>query len=44
MVVHMPKGRGHVVAAGSCEWVMGLAGGDPFTQAIAGNVLRRFAP
>lgn len=42
MVVAMPKGRGHVFTAGSCEWVMGLTRDDPFTQTITRTVLRRF--
>ena len=25
MIVHMPRGKGEVFTAGSCEWIMGLA-------------------
>ena len=42
MVVHMPRGKGQVVTAGSCEWVMGLKRGDFFTCRITRNVLDRF--
>jgi len=41
MVVAMEKGRGQVITAGSCEWVMGLRKRDPFTEAITRNVLMR---
>ncbi len=43
MLVHMPKGEGHVVTGGSCEWVVGLARQDPFTMKITRNVIARFA-
>lgn len=42
MLVSMPKGKGEVVTAGTCEWVMGLTRHDPFTEAITRNVLTRF--
>jgi hypothetical protein len=42
MVVHMTRGRGEVVCAATCEWVMGLKRGDVFTQQITRNVLDRF--
>jgi hypothetical protein len=42
MMVSMPKGKGEVFTAGSCEWVMGLSRNDTFTQAITRNVLMRF--
>ena len=42
MVVSMPKGKGQVVTAGSCEWVMGLTKRDPFTEQITRNILTRF--
>ena len=42
MIVHMPRGRGEVFCAGSCEWIMGLAKGDFCTQQITRNVLDRF--
>jgi len=38
----MPKGRGEVVTAASCEWVMGLRRREPFTEQITRNVLDRF--
>lgn len=43
MVVHMTRGKGEVVTAGSCEWVMGLKRNDAFTQQITRNVLDRFS-
>ncbi|WP_218578953.1 N,N-dimethylformamidase beta subunit family domain-containing protein [Vineibacter terrae] len=42
VIVSMPRGRGEVFTAGSCEWVMGLARGDFCTQQITRNVLDRF--
>jgi hypothetical protein len=42
MVVHMKRGKGEVVTAATCEWVMGLKRGDVFTQQITRNVLDRF--
>jgi len=42
MVVAMRKGRGEVITAGSCEWVMGLTRNDPTTQQITRNILNRF--
>ncbi len=42
MLVHMRRGRGEVVTAASCEWVMGLTRNDPFTQQITRNILDRF--
>jgi hypothetical protein len=42
MLVSMRKGRGEVVTAGSCEWVMGLTRNDLTTQQITRNVLNRF--
>lgn len=42
MLVHMPLGRGEVVTAGSCEWVMGLKRNDFYTQQITRNILDRF--
>jgi hypothetical protein len=42
MIVHMKRGKGEVVTAGTCEWVMGLSRGDFFTQKITRNVLDRF--
>ncbi len=42
MLVHMPKGQGEVVTAGTCEWLMGLKRNDFFTCRITRNVLDRF--
>ncbi|WP_226581506.1 N,N-dimethylformamidase beta subunit family domain-containing protein [Acuticoccus sediminis] len=42
MVVGMKRGRGEVITAGSCEWVMGLTRHDIFTETITRNVLDRF--
>lgn len=42
MVVHMARGRGEVVTAGTCEWVMGLKRNDFFTSRITRNILDRF--
>ena len=42
MMVHMTRGKGEVLTAATCEWVMGLKRGDPFTQRITRNVLDRF--
>ena len=43
MIVHMTRGRGEVVTAGSCEWIMGLKLNDFYTQQITRNVLDRFS-
>jgi hypothetical protein len=40
--VHMTRGKGEVLTAATCEWVMGLKRGDRFTQQITRNVLDRF--
>ena len=42
MLVHMHSGKGEVVTAASCEWVMGLKRREPFTEQITRNVLDRF--
>jgi hypothetical protein len=42
MMVLYRRGRGAVFNASSCEWVNGLRLGDPFTEQITHNVLRRF--
>jgi hypothetical protein len=42
MIVHMTRGKGEVVTAAACEWVMGLKRGDVFTRQITRNVLDRF--
>jgi hypothetical protein len=43
MVVHMTRGQGEVVTAGTCEWVMGLKRNDFFTCLITRNILERFS-
>lgn len=43
MLVHMPKGRGEVLTAASCEWVMGLKRHDADTQQVTRNILDRFS-
>lgn len=42
MLVHMPRGQGEVVTAGTCEWIMGLKRNDFFTTQITRTVLQRF--
>jgi hypothetical protein len=42
MVTSMKRGKGEVLTAGSCEWIMGLTRRDPFTEAITRNALDRF--
>ncbi len=42
MLVHMTRGKGEVVTAASCEWVMGLKRKDFFTQQVTRNILDRF--
>lgn len=43
MIVHMTRGKGEVVTAGTCEWIMGLKLNDVFTQQITRNVLDKFS-
>ncbi|RRH76131.1 N,N-dimethylformamidase beta subunit family domain-containing protein [Falsigemmobacter faecalis] len=43
MLVSMAKGRGEVLTAGTCEWVIGLTRHCAFTQKITRNVLDRFS-
>ena len=43
MVVGMKRGKGEVLTAGSCEWIMGLTRSDPFTEQITRNALNRFS-
>jgi hypothetical protein len=43
MLVHMSRGKGEVVTAATCEWVMGLKRSCPFTTQITRNILDRFA-
>ncbi len=42
MIVHFRRGSGEVFAAGSSEWVAGLAARDPQTEIVTRNVLNRF--
>ena len=42
MVVGMKRGKGEVLTAGSCEWIMGLTRSDAFTEQITRNALDRF--
>ena len=42
MMVSMRRGRGEVLTAASCEWVMGLKRNCPYTQRITRNILDRF--
>ena len=42
MMVVYRRGKGEVFNASSCEWVNGLRLGDPFTEQITHNVLRRY--
>ena len=42
MMVNFKRGGGEVFTAGTCEWVAGLIGRDPFVERITRNVLDRF--
>ena len=42
MMVSMRRGKGEVVTAATCEWVMGLKRNCFYTQQITRNVLDRF--
>lgn len=42
MMVSMRRGKGEVLTAASCEWVMGLKRGCAYTQQITRNILDRF--
>ncbi len=42
MIVHFESGAGEVFTAATCEWVMGLARGDPAVARVTRNVLDRF--
>jgi hypothetical protein len=37
MIVNMTSGKGEVITAGSCEWIMGLKLNDFYTQKITRN-------
>jgi hypothetical protein len=41
-VTYMKKESGEVFAAGTCGWVHGLKGGDPFVERVTKNVMDRF--
>lgn len=43
MIVSMRRGRGEVLTAASCEWVMGLKRGCFYTEQITRNILDRFS-
>lgn len=42
MIVAVPKGKGQIFCAGTCEWVNGLKLRDVHTEIITRNVLDRF--
>jgi hypothetical protein len=42
MIVNLPKGKGEVFHAGSCEWVAGLLRRDAMVERVTANVLDRF--
>lgn len=42
MMVHMTRGKGEVLAAATCDWVMGLTRRDPYVERITRNILGRF--
>lgn len=42
MIVHMARGKGEVISAATCEWVMGLKRNDFYTMQITRNILERF--
>ena len=42
MMVSMQRGKGEVLTAASCEWVMGLKRNCAYTRQITRNVLDRF--
>ena len=41
-ITYMQKGSGEVFAVGTCGWVHGLKGGDPFIERVTKNVMDRF--
>ena len=43
LLISVQKGSGHIVNAGSCEWVAGLITQDADTQTITRNVLSQFS-
>lgn len=42
LLISVQKGKGHIVNAGTCEWVAGLIRNDADTQIITRNILNRF--
>lgn len=42
MIVAFKAGAGEVYTAGTCEWVVGLAGNDFYTSKVTKNVLDKF--
>jgi hypothetical protein len=42
VMVHMTRGEGEVLTAGTCDWVMGLTRRDPCIERITHNILGRF--
>jgi hypothetical protein len=42
VMVHMTRGKGEVLTAATCDWVMGLTRRDPHTRRITRNILDRF--
>ena len=43
VMVHMTRGKGEVLTAATCDWVMGLTRRDPYTERITRNILDRFS-
>ena len=43
VMVHMRRGKGEVLTAATCDWVMGLTRRDPYTERITRNILDRFS-
>lgn len=43
MMVSMRRGKGEVLTAASCEWVMGLRRSCAYTQQITRTILDRFS-
>jgi len=43
VMVHMCRGKGEVLTAATCDWVMGLTRRDPYIERITRNILDRFS-
>jgi hypothetical protein len=43
VMVHMTRGKGEVLTAATCDWVMGLTRREPYTERITRNILDRFS-